>query len=86
MILIKKVLTNTFLNVIIITERGVNKKMTKSEIEKALVGKTIVEAGVSGYGIYILFSDGFKFYYNASDGGYSSYELTDEEEEEEENE
>lgn len=57
--------------------------MTKSEIEKALVGKTIVEADINGYGIYIWFSDGFKFDYNASDGGYSSYELTDEEEEEE---
>ena len=42
-----------------------------------LVGKTIAESTVNGYGITLVFTDGSEFYYDASDGGYSSYEFHD---------
>lgn len=46
------------------------------EIKKKLVGKTIktVEE-LNGYDVYLYFTDGSRFGYNASDGGYSTYGL-----------
>ena len=49
--------------------------MTSVEISKALIGKTITNAEVDGFGIVLYFDDNTIFDYNASDGGYSSYEL-----------
>lgn len=46
------------------------------EINKDLEGKKITKADVDGYGITLKFDDGTTFYYDATDGGYSSYELT----------
>lgn len=45
-------------------------------VEKALIGKTITDAIVNGYEVVLCFDDDTIFNYNASDGGYSSYELT----------
>ena len=42
-----------------------------------LTGKTIKEAEVDGFGIRMVFTDGAVFDYDASDGGYSQYELTE---------
>lgn len=42
-----------------------------------LIGKTIKEAEVDGFGIRIVFTNGAVFEYSASDGGYSQYELTE---------
>lgn len=41
-----------------------------------LIGKTIVSAEVDGFSIELIFDDGSKFNYFASDGGYSTYEFT----------
>ena len=49
--------------------------MTKDEINKILVDKTIKMADVDGYGIELTFSDGTVFTYSSSDGGYSSWEI-----------
>lgn len=38
-----------------------------------LIGKTIKEADIDGFGVYLTFEDGSAFEYNASDGGYSRY-------------
>ena len=43
-----------------------------------LIGKTIVQADVDGYGIELTFDDGSLFLYSASDGGYSTYGFEDE--------
>lgn len=45
-----------------------------------LFGKTISEIEVDGYGITLVTEDGCLLEYNASDGGYSSYEITQMEE------
>lgn len=42
-----------------------------------LVGRKIVKADVDGYGIELTLDDGSVFIYNATDGGYSSYEFVD---------
>ena len=41
-----------------------------------LIGKTIVDAEVDGYGIKLTFDDGSVFDYEATDGGYSGWEIT----------
>ena len=41
--------------------------------EKELIGKTICDADVDGYGMVLTFDDGSVFNYCASEGGYSSY-------------
>ena len=46
-----------------------------NDVETKLIGKTIKTAKVNGYGIYIEFDDGTIFSYDASDGGYSSYDI-----------
>ena len=44
--------------------------------EKDLIGKTIEEIDIDGYGIEIRFTDGTEFVYNASDGGYSGWDIS----------
>ena len=44
--------------------------------DKDLIGKTIKEIVVCGYGIEILFTDGTEFVYDASDGGYSCWDIS----------
>lgn len=46
-----------------------------NDVETKLIGKTIKTAEVNGYGIYIEFNDGSTFHYEASDRGYSSYNV-----------
>ncbi len=48
-----------------------------NDVEKKMIGKTIAKAEIDGHGIHITFADGSVFDYDASDGGYSQYELTD---------
>lgn len=50
------------------------------EINKDLEGKKITKADINGFGIILRFDDGTTFYYDATDGGYSSYELEESEE------
>lgn len=38
-----------------------------------LIGKTIQEVQITGYGITIVTTDGIRLVYDASDGGYSSW-------------
>lgn len=45
------------------------------EINKELEGKKITKADINGFGITLKFDDGTTFYYDATDSGYSSYEL-----------
>lgn len=44
--------------------------------EKDLIGKTIEKIDVDGYGIEISFTDGTEFVYDASDGGYSCWDIS----------
>lgn len=44
--------------------------------EKDLIGKTIKSIEVDGYGIEMRFTDGTVFVYSASDGGYSCWDIT----------
>lgn len=44
--------------------------------ERELIGKTISKIEIDGYGITIVTKDGYLLEYYASDGGYSSYEIT----------
>ena len=46
-----------------------------SDAEKFLIGKTIIEAKVDGFGIRLKLEDGSIFEYEASDGGYSLWEM-----------
>lgn len=43
--------------------------------EEQLIGRTIINAEIDGFGIILEFDDGSRFKYSASDGGYSSYEF-----------
>lgn len=45
--------------------------------EKDLIGKTVKEAYIDGYGVCIIFTDGTELAYSASDGGYSSWDILD---------
>lgn len=42
-----------------------------------LVGKKIKDIKVDGFGIFLLLEDGTEFIYDASDGGYSTWEIKD---------
>ena len=42
---------------------------------KRLADRTIVKADVNGYGIHLVFDNGVRFEYHASDGGYSCWEF-----------
>jgi hypothetical protein len=44
--------------------------------EKDLIGKTIEKIDIDGYGVEIRFTDGTEFVYNASDAGYSSWDIS----------
>ena len=44
--------------------------------EKDLIGKTIEKIDIDGYGVEIRFTDGTEFVYNASDGGYSGWDIS----------
>ena len=43
--------------------------------EKILIGKTVKEVDINGFEVYIIFTDGTIFDYEASDGGYSSWDI-----------
>lgn len=49
--------------------------------EKDLIGKTVKEASIDGFGVCIIFTDGTELVYSASDGGYSSWDVLDSKEE-----
>ena len=43
---------------------------------KDLIGKTIQEIEINGYGITLVTTDGIRLEYGASDGGYSSWNIS----------
>lgn len=43
--------------------------------EKDLISKTIEKIDIDGYGIEMRFTDGTEFVYNASDAGYSTWDI-----------
>ena len=45
--------------------------------EKDLIGKTVKDAFIDGFGVNIIFTDGTELVYSASDGGYSSWDILD---------
>ena len=47
--------------------------------DKDLIGKTIQEIEINGYGITIVTADGIRLEYGASDGGYSSWDINKDE-------
>lgn len=54
--------------------------MTTAEIYKKLIGKTIKEIiSLDGFGFDVIFTDETEFYFSASDGGYSGYDLIEKE-------
>jgi len=48
----------------------------QTRVQKQLIGKTISSADIDGFGITLIFTDGTKFDYEASDGGYSTFSLS----------
>lgn len=46
--------------------------------EKELIGKVIAKIRVDGFGINIITQDGWTLDYNASDGGYSCWDISKE--------
>ncbi len=44
---------------------------------KDLIGKTIEKIDIDGYSVEIRFTDGTEFVYNASDAGYSSWDISE---------
>lgn len=46
-----------------------------TRIKKRLVGRTIKSVELDGGQVYLYFTDGSKFEYDATDGGYSTYGL-----------
>lgn len=47
----------------------------RRRISERLIGKTIESVSLSGYEVYLYFTDGSRFEYDASDGGYSTYDF-----------
>ena len=45
------------------------------DIKNDMVGKTVESVSVNGFFVEITFTDGSEFCYEASDAGYSSYQL-----------
>ena len=46
-------------------------------MEKDLfIGKRIKDIDINGFGIFIVLEDGTELCYDASDGGYSTYDFT----------
>ncbi len=48
--------------------------MNKEE-KDFFIGKEIKDFYVNGYGVYLLIKDGYRLEFDASDGGYSTYEI-----------
>lgn len=48
-----------------------------NKAQEILIGKTIKNARITGFDVEIEFTDGSTFEYDASDGGYSTWDLTD---------
>ena len=48
-----------------------------SKDEKLLVGKKIISISMNGYGMEMIMDDGTKLWYCASDGGYSTWEVVE---------
>ena len=46
-----------------------------TDIEKYIVGKRIIKADITGFGIELTLDNKAVFEYNASDGGYSLFEI-----------
>lgn len=51
-----------------------------NEAENALIARTILKAEVDGHAIRLVMDNGTTFYYEASDGGYSSWKIIKEKE------
>lgn len=51
-----------------------------NEAEEALVTRTILKAEVDGFGVRLVLDNGTTFDYDASDGGYSLWEIAKEDE------
>lgn len=49
--------------------------LKEDETNNSLAGKTIKEANIDGYGVYIKFTDGVELDYSASEGGYSTWDI-----------
>ena len=49
--------------------------MRDKDTEKMMIGKTITDVQINGFGITITLDDGYTLDYDASDGGYSTWEL-----------
>ena len=60
---------------IIVIIRYQKKGDLKMDIEKELIDKTITNAIVNGYEVVLIFDDDTILNYEASDGGYSCYEI-----------
>ena len=43
---------------------------------KDLIGKTLANIDVDGFGVEMLFTDGIMFIYDSSDGGYSNWTIS----------
>lgn len=56
----------------VLTGKGEEMEMN----EKDLIGKTIEKINIDGYGVEIRFTDGTEFVYNASDAGYSGWDIS----------
>ena len=49
--------------------------LMESMSEADLIGKTITEVSINGYCVLMTVDDGTTLYYDASDGGYSMWEI-----------
>ena len=49
----------------------------EEETSQKIVGKTIGKAEITGHGVDLWFTDGTVLNYSASDGGYSSWSVKD---------
>lgn len=47
--------------------------------DKDLIGKTIQEIEITGFGITLVTTDGIRLEYGASDGGYSCWDISKDE-------
>lgn len=50
--------------------------LEENKMGEDLIGKTITEIDINGYGVYLKVDDGTILDFNASDGGYSSYTIS----------
>lgn len=49
----------------------------QTRVQEQLTGKTISSAEIDGFGINHKFTDGTELDYNATDGGYSTFDITE---------